>query len=123
MQLSGTQHSRDLQQTHMYLLEHKMSVCVLLEAQRKKYNCILFAFISIYMVACLFSMPWCMWKCMYKCVCMDVCVCVWYLLVEHRGVRQDFIQTERLLIAQSVQRGCACMREKEREGACRTFIL
>lgn len=33
-----------------------------------------------------------------------VCVCVCYLLVEHRRVREDFIQAKRLLIANSVQR-------------------
>lgn len=41
-------------------------------------------------------------------------VCVCYLLVEDRRVREDFIQAKRLLIANSVQRSCVCVREREK---------
>lgn len=46
-----------------------------------------------------------------------VCVCVWHLVVEDRGVGQDFIQAERLLEADSVQRRCTEDRQGDRRRA------
>lgn len=62
------------------------------------------------------------------CVCVVfVSVSVWYLLVENRGVRQDFIQAEGFFIAYSVQRRCVCvcvcmLGERERSGKRKEFL-
>lgn len=83
MQLGGAQNAGNLQQAQRRLLEEGQQGHV-----SKAHVCVC---VSVFY---LFT------------VCETVCVCVWHLLVEDRGVRQDFIQAEGLLVAYSVQRRC-----------------
>lgn len=86
------------------------------------------------MCSCIHIRIWLLvyFLCCYAGGNVRVCVCVFvcYLLVEYRGVRQDFIQAERLLIAYSVQSGCLCKRQRVQlrliyyiSQRCRIYVL
>lgn len=116
MQLGGTQYTRDLQQTHWHLLVHKktdQSACdvhAYYLRSNQSSTFVLIALMSIHIQSCPLVL--------YVFLRVFVCVCVWYLLVKYRGVRQDFIQAERLLIAYSEERGCVCERQTDRLLLC-----